>query len=68
MADLREIADHIEAGREFHRGEWVEVAPLFGPGGYGPWRKRAWIDGVEISREVIARMLREVADWEPADD
>jgi hypothetical protein len=58
---LHEIADHIEAGEEFHRGEWVKVAPLLGPA--LRWRRKAWIEGVEIAREVIARELRAVADW-----
>jgi hypothetical protein len=60
---LHEIADRVEEGREFRRGEWIETAPLEGVGRL-PWTRKAWIEGIEISREVIARMLRDVADWE----
>jgi hypothetical protein len=58
---LHEIADHLESGEEFHRGRWVKVAPLLGPA--LRWRRKAWVEGVEISREVIARQIRDVADW-----
>jgi hypothetical protein len=60
---LHEIADHVEEGREFSRGEWIATASLEGVGRL-PWTRKAWIEGIEISREVIARMLRDVADWE----
>lgn len=66
---LHDIADHIDAGDEFWEGRWSHHGEPTGLGASMlPGRRRAWVDGVRISRSVQADQLRRVADWEWTDE